>query len=88
MRNEGYTIERIKAIADTGISAFTLLTEEGDADALDTVVDADVFARKLESFVRVGFTAAKASDDSNTPAKRRRGAAVIDFDCSPQRDLP
>ncbi len=84
MRNEGYTLERIKAIADTGISAFTLLTEEGDADALDTVVDADVFARKLESFVRVGFTAAKASDDSNTPAKRRRGAAVIDFDCSPQ----
>ena len=83
MRNEGYTIERIKAIVATGMSAATLLTEDGDADALDTVVDADKFAEKLASFVRVGFTAAKPGDD-DVPAKKQRGSAVIDFDCSPQ----
>ncbi len=65
-------------------SAFTLLTEEGDAAATDTVVDADVFARKLETFTRVGFSAARAADNDDAPVKKKRGSAVIDFDCSPQ----
>ncbi len=84
LRNETFTVERIRSIAETGVSAFTLLTEEGDAAATDTVVDADVFARKLETFTRVGFSAARAADNDDAPVKKKRGSAVIDFDCSPQ----
>ncbi len=83
MRNENYTLERIKAIAETGISAMTLLTEDGDADAMEAVVDADTFSRRLDSFSRIGFTAAKPGDADGVPVKKR-GAAVINFDCSPQ----
>ena len=83
MRNEGYTVERIKAIVENGMSSSALITDEGDADALDTVVDADVFADRLATFVRVGFTSAANAGEEGA-AKRRRGCAVVDFNCSPQ----
>ncbi len=83
MRNEGYTIERIRAIAANGISASTLLSEDGDADALDAVVDADTFAEHLARFTRVGFTSAR-NTDSDAPTPKKRGTASLDFDCSPQ----
>ncbi len=76
MRNEQYTLERIRAIGATEVSAFTLLTEEGDADALDLVVDAELFASKLATFHRLSFTAATNSGESTVP--------TLDFDCSPQ----
>ncbi|MDE6611423.1 MAG: transcription-repair coupling factor [Muribaculaceae bacterium] len=83
LRNEHYTVERIRAIASSGISASTLLTDDGDASALDLVVDADTFASRLSTFVRIGFTAAKPGDDT-LPAPLRRQGASLDFDCSPQ----
>ncbi len=82
LRNEQFTVERIGAIATGGMSAYTLLTEDGDADAIDLVVDADEFASKLASFVRIAFTASKPGDDG-TPSKPRAGATMR-FDCTPQ----
>ncbi|MCH5220713.1 MAG: transcription-repair coupling factor [Muribaculaceae bacterium] len=82
LRDEKYTIERIKAIAENGMSAFTLLTEDGDADALDLVIDPEAFANKLQSMRRFIFRAAKA-DDNMAPAKKR-GAVSVDFNCSAQ----
>lgn len=83
MRNETYTIERIRAIVAAGISDKTLLSEEGDAEALDTVVDADTFAARLAGFVRIGFTAARNTGDSEDKPARRK-TPTVDFDCSPQ----
>ena len=77
LRNEQFTLDRIAEIARTGISAFTLLAEEGDADAINLIVDPVRFSTQLSSFRRVGFTAAKPDD---APA----AAAVMRFDCSPQ----
>ena len=77
MRNEHYTLERIRAVASTEISAFTLLTEEGETDAPASLVDADEFTDKLLSFRRLEFTAAATKPDNGT-------AATLDFDCSPQ----
>lgn len=78
LRSESYTLERIRAIAETGISAFALLAEEGDADAVDLIVDPTAFAARLEDFRRIGFTAAKP--EGKLPA----GVAGLRFDCSPQ----
>ncbi|MDE5632113.1 MAG: transcription-repair coupling factor, partial [Muribaculaceae bacterium] len=77
MRNEHYTLERVRAVASTEISAFTLLTEEGETDAPASLVDADEFTDKLLSFRRLEFTAAATKPDNGT-------AATLDFDCSPQ----
>lgn len=82
-RNEQYTLERLRAIAAAGMSDATLLTEDGDTDALELVIDPEDFAAKLASFVRIGFTAAKPGDEGLPPALRKVGAS-LDFDCSPQ----
>lgn len=76
LRNESYTLERVKAVASTEISAFTLLTEEGDADAAAVLVDPDDFAARLQTFRRIEFTAA-----ATVAAK---SGALLDFECSPQ----
>ncbi len=77
MRNEALTIERVKTVAETGISAFTLLTEDGNADAVDDIIDPAAFEAHLASFRRVGFTAARIPDGG-------RNAGRMDFSCSPQ----
>ncbi|MDE6196368.1 MAG: transcription-repair coupling factor, partial [Muribaculaceae bacterium] len=82
IRNESFTLERIRAIAGAGMSAFTLLTEDGDADAHELVIDPEAFATALSAFRRLTFTAAKPGEDG-TPA-RSRAAATIQFDCTPQ----
>ena len=78
LRNEQLTVARIREIAEAGISAFTLLTEEGDKNAVDDIVDPSHFAERLQSFRRIGFTAAKKPDEP------RRSDPAMDFACSPQ----
>jgi len=82
-RNEQYTLERIRTIAASGMSSSTLLTDDGDAAALELVIEPDAFAARLAAFVRIGFTAAKPGDDG-LPAPLRKAQATLDFDCSPQ----
>lgn len=82
LRNEQYTLERLHAISEAGVSAMTLLTEDGDPDAIELVVNPDEFTERLASFVRVGFTASKPGEDG-TPA-RSKARSTIAFDCTPQ----
>ncbi len=82
LRYEQYTLERLHAISEAGVSAMTLLTEDGDPDAIELVVNPDEFAERLASFVRVGFTASKPGEDG-TPA-RSKARSTIAFDCTPQ----
>jgi len=84
LRNEAFTIERLRAIAAEEMSDFTLIADEGDAHALDNVVDPEAFAAALASHRRIGFTAAAASEASAPSAGRRRPASVLDMHCSPQ----
>ncbi len=78
-RNEQYTLERIRTIAASGMSSSTLLTDDGDAAALELVIEPDAFAARLAAFVRIGFTAAKPGDDG-LPAPLRKAQATLDFD--------
>lgn len=81
LRSEQYTLQRMHAIAESGMSTSTLLTDDGDADALELVVNPDVFAEKLAEFPRIIFTASKPGEDG-TPT--RKSKAVLTIDCAPQ----
>ncbi len=83
VRSEGITLERVRAIAESHVSALALLSEEVDADALDVVVDADEFAGQFRSFRRVFFTDAAAVDDAAAAATGRKRSG-LNFDCTPQ----
>ena len=76
------TLERLRAIKDTNVSAFTLLTDEGDPAALELVIDPYDFENHLAEFKRLSFTAAKPGED-HTPA-RSRATTTLAFDCTPQ----
>ncbi|MCM1163736.1 MAG: transcription-repair coupling factor [Muribaculaceae bacterium] len=77
VRDDAYTIQRIKAISETDFSQSALISGEGDFDALDRVVDPDEFARDLVSFRRIRFTAGAAPEGV-------AGKDSIDFGCTPQ----
>lgn len=78
LRNEDFTINRIREVAEAGVSALTLLTEDGDKEAVKDIVDPERFAAKLAGFTRIGFTAAKVPDGT------RKSAPALDFNCSQQ----
>ncbi|MCM1067380.1 MAG: transcription-repair coupling factor [Muribaculaceae bacterium] len=82
MRNEAFTLERLRAIAASGMSESTLLTDDGDAEALKLVINPETFAARLAAFTRISFTAAPAND-ANPPANKRASKA-LSFNCSPQ----
>lgn len=81
LRDEQYTVERVRAIATEGFSALSQMAGEGDSTAVEDVVDADALADRFAALRRITFTAAKP--DADVSAKRR-ATAVINYDCSPQ----
>ncbi len=82
LRNESLTTGRIRAIAEAGMSAYTLLTEDGDADAADLVINPDDFEKKLSTFNRLIFSAGKPGEEG-VPAGLKPSASMA-FDCTPQ----
>ena len=76
VRDVAYTVERVKAIASSEFSESAMIADEGDARAMDQVVDADEFASHLEEFKIREFTASATPDSS--------ASASLGFDCSPQ----
>lgn len=76
VRDAGYTVDRIRAIADDDFSQSAIIAGEGDMAAMKQVVDAGEFARHLQEFRQLRFTASAQPDPAAT--------ASIDFNCSPQ----
>lgn len=76
VRDAGYTVDRIRAIADDDFSQSAIIAGEGDMAAMKQVVDAGEFARHLQEFRQLRFTASAQLDPAAT--------ASIDFNCSPQ----
>ena len=64
-------VDRVKAISSEEFSFSAIIADEGDASALEKVVDGDVFAKKIEDFKHLRFSAGNAQSD-------------LDFHCSPQ----
>ncbi len=76
VRDAGYTVDRIKAIAAEDFSESALIAGECDTRAMTQVVDPAQFAAKFATFRQLRFTASANPD----PATK----VSIDFKCSPQ----
>ncbi len=76
MRDAGYTVSRIRAIAAEELSQSTIIAGEGDTGAMSQVIDAEEFDRRLATFRQVRFTAGAQPDGE--------AGAAIDFGCTPQ----
>ena len=76
VRDAGYTVDRIKAIAAEDFSESALIAGECDTRAMTQVVDPAQFAAKFAGYRQLRFTASANPD----PAAK----VSIDFKCSPQ----
>ena len=76
VRNAGYTVDRIKAIAAGDFSESALIAGECDTRAMAQVVDPGQFAAKLAAYRQLRFTSSANPD----PAAK----VSIDFKCAPQ----
>jgi len=79
LRDENFTIERVRAVAAEGFSQSAAMAGVGDAHAMASVVDPDVFAAKLSGFKRLFFTTA-----NNIPVSTGELYDAVDMKCSPQ----
>ncbi len=77
LRDAAYTVERIKAIAADSFSDSAVIAGEGDASAMQQVVDPELFEAGLQRFRQVWFTAAADNPDASADA-------AIGFGCTPQ----
>ncbi len=75
VRNPSWLAERVRAIAAEAPAESALIAEEGEADALAHVVDADRFCADFARFGRIELSAA---------AEVAAADATIGFSCSPQ----
>ncbi|MBO4956022.1 MAG: transcription-repair coupling factor [Muribaculaceae bacterium] len=75
LRDEAYTIERLRLLGSSSMSANAVIAGESDPDALKRLADTEAIVQALGKFARIAFTASAA------PANPRR---AIDFHCSPQ----
>lgn len=76
LRDAAYTIERIEAIATSTFSESAAIAGEGDANAMNQVIDPESFKKSLAGFKRLYFTA------SSTPAPG--ASASLNYNCTPQ----
>ena len=77
VRDAAYTLQRIEAVSHENFSQSSLLADEGDASAMDKVVDPEAFAVSFGRFARLQFSAAPMPEGKELPA-------AIDFGCTPQ----
>ena len=75
-RSEQWLKVRIGEIAREGMSASALIADEGDTQATNKVVDADLFIQRLNQLQRITFT-----NGESTPEK---GAKRMTLHCKPQ----
>lgn len=74
-----YVAERVAAIASGHFSESAAIANEGDADAMQKVVDPDAFRKRLRDLRIIRYTPNKEASSRNEPAD-----AVVAFDTDPQ----
>lgn len=74
-----YVAERVAAIASGHFSESAAIANEGDADAMQKVVDPDAFRKRLRDLRIVRYTPNKEA-----PSRNEQTDAVVAFDTDPQ----
>ncbi|MBQ6080083.1 MAG: transcription-repair coupling factor [Muribaculaceae bacterium] len=75
-RSHQWLASRIREIAREGMSVSALIANEGDTQAVNKVVDADLFLQRLEQLRRIDFTDGEAAP--------QRGIKRLTLHCKPQ----
>lgn len=70
-----FTLNRVRAIAEEKFSTSAAIAEEGDANALNQIVDAEDFCKRMTKMRMLIYTEANHGADCGTS---------LDFNCSPQ----
>lgn len=76
-QSPSYVAERVRNIADESFSTSALIAEEGDSKAMEKIVDAEDFARRLGEMKVIQY--GKTAVDKTFEAE-----AEVKFDCRPQ----
>lgn len=76
-QSPSYLLERVKGVSEETFSSAALIAEEGDAKAMEKVVDAEAFTRRFAGMKVVKFGSQGSDADF-------RADAVISFNCGPQ----
>ncbi len=76
VHDAAYTLSKIKEIAAQSLSASAQYAGEGDASAMDNVVDYDAFEARFMDMRQGAWGVNPVSDDAQAPS--------LDFGCSPQ----
>lgn len=74
-----YVAERVAAIASGHFSESAAIANEGDADAMQKVVDPDAFRKRLRDLRIIRYTPNKEA-----PLRNEQADAVVAFDTDPQ----
>ncbi len=80
-RDPHEVVTRIRAIASEDFSASAVIANEGDAHAMERIVDPDAFARAWEAFKMMAFSGRRTEEDG---APQPAAKASLWCDCSPQ----
>ena len=70
-----FTISAVEAVAGESFSQSAAIAEEGDSTAMQQIVDADAFTKKIMEFRHLVYTDGQRHDENG---------ASLDFKCSPQ----
>lgn len=76
-QSPSYLLDRVKGVSEETFSSAALIADEGDAKAMEKVVDADAFIRRFAGMKVVKFGSQGSDVDF-------RADAVISFNCGPQ----
>lgn len=76
-QSPSYLLERVKGVSEETFSSAALIADEGDAKAMEKVVDAEAFIRRFAGMKVVKFGSQGSDADF-------RADAVISFNCGPQ----
>jgi transcription-repair coupling factor (superfamily II helicase) len=76
VRDEAFTLSRLRAVTEETFSSSSMIADEGDATALQNLIDPDEFERDFAAFAKLHFTAS-----ATTSAPK---SLTIDFNCAPQ----
>ncbi len=80
VRDAGFTLSRVRAVATESFSTSAMIAGDGDASAMKNLIDPDLFDASFARFAKLHFTAS-AGEGGDAAAHK---GAVIDFRCTPQ----
>ncbi|MDE6627950.1 MAG: transcription-repair coupling factor, partial [Muribaculaceae bacterium] len=79
VRNAPFALDRVRAVCSASFSTSAMIAGDGDASAMQNLIDPDRFGEAFARFPKVHFSASGAEE-----AASGKPSAAISFHCTPQ----